>query len=124
MTRVLSFLALATLFATGVAVGGTVGPAPVYAQTEETCEQDECDPAPWWKFWASDECVMNPGYLTGATGSATTSARRTRAVRSCRAAATAQETTTSRIRPESGGGGRGLACRPWFDRTKVGDREE
>jgi len=65
MTRVLSFLALATLFTMGVAVGGTVGPAPVYAQTEETCEQDECDPAPWWKFWASDECVMNPGYLTG-----------------------------------------------------------
>lgn len=41
MTRVLSILALATLFATGVAVGGTVGPTPAYAQSEETCEQDE-----------------------------------------------------------------------------------
>ena len=66
MTRVLSFLALAMLFVTGVAVGGTVGPAPAYAQSaEETCEQDECDPASWWELWRDDECVMNPGYLTG-----------------------------------------------------------
>ena len=65
MTRVLSFLAVATLFATGVVVGGTLAPAPAYAQSEETCEQDECDPAAWWQIWRSDECVMNTGYQTG-----------------------------------------------------------
>ena len=62
MTRVLSFLALTTLFLMGMVVGGTVGPVPAYAQSEQTCEQDECDPAPWWQFWTSDQCVMNTGY--------------------------------------------------------------
>ncbi len=48
MSRVLFFLALAALFVTGVVVGGTVEPSVAYAQSvEETCEQDECDPAPW-----------------------------------------------------------------------------
>ena len=65
MTRVLSFLALTTLFVMGVALGGTVGPTPASAQSEQTCEQDECDPAPWWQFWTSDQCVMNAGYDTG-----------------------------------------------------------
>ena len=66
MSRVFFFLTLAMLFVAGMVAGGTVGPGVAYAQTTSSyCEEDECDRAPWWKFWRSDECVMNAGYQTG-----------------------------------------------------------
>ncbi len=60
-------LALAGLFVLGVVAGGIVAPdlSDAYAQTTDFCEEDECESAPWWKFWASDKCVMSVGNPTG-----------------------------------------------------------
>ncbi len=60
-----AWLALAGLFVLGVVAGGIAAPDLPHAYAQTTCEEDECDSPPWWKFWASDECVMNVGNQTG-----------------------------------------------------------
>ncbi|MYA18339.1 MAG: hypothetical protein F4Z28_17030 [Gammaproteobacteria bacterium] len=66
MAKVLTLGAFATLFVLGLVLGGTASPSPAFAQSiPDTCEQDRCDHASWWQFWADDECVMNTGHATG-----------------------------------------------------------
>ncbi len=68
MKKVLSLLALVGLFVVGVVAGDLVAPDLSHSEAQTTqafCEEDKCEPAPWWKVWADDRCVMNSGYPTG-----------------------------------------------------------